>query len=822
MKKKASLFFAFTLMTSLMFPSCSSPSASVELWTVDGMQKIMQDGEYARANASTSIRVSGAKNEYEGSQIILSSTGEAASNYTVTASDLKTADGEVYDAENVSFFHQLYVELSPYEYYVDEGYYPDGILPMETAVKYKENIVPAGKNQGIYTEFYIPSEQEAGVYTGNFYVQTKEEQFTVPVSLEVWDFSVSEKTTAKSLFLTRTDYWTGEKDTTQEKYNAYTDALLEYRLCVNDLLLENDHSARCIEEWVELAYKYALNERCSTISVPFKTVYTSQKYLYNGEEMSLGMIFDEEVWKEYIRALAKKCAETGVNILDKCVMYITIIDEPQLNRTLHRVKYVSERLTAIKEEMYQEIIANEDLSEDKISREELAKSMRKIANIVTGYYDKDLDGVEIDYCPNPDQYHTEGMRENFANNERWWYCCISPNNPYPTYHIDDHLLGTRLLYWMAADYKVVGNLNWSVSMYNVDGEMPEDFYKYAMHNSGRNGEGFLFYPGAKYGLDKPVASLRLQAYRDGVEEYEMMQALRDKYQQYGMDAQSIISDLGSAMYFGTQWSTTEENFYNTRKRLAMISEMALSSEKEGLFLSDMKNEGRVFGGKLFALNDTKVQINGVDINSLPYVEKTQKEGGTLYDMSIDKTSFGQRNLTVSATINGQEKSVSYDLGGAISAFEVEEFKDTFKVYNNTKVTFEMTSANGIGEYTDGNLMKFVLEEDGKDAKYSVETTASFLEKLNTNCKEMELVLYADEEVEYEISFLYKKGSMVGGRPIYNLITAGKLSVGENTIKIPNLDSYNWTKYEKVTNMLITFKSSTGKTVYLKEVVLSGV
>ena len=276
------------------------------------------------------------------------------------------------------------------------------------------------------------------------------------------------------------------------------------------------------------------------------------------------------------------------------------------------------------------------------------------------------------------------------------------------------------------------------------------------------------------------------------------------------------------MYFGTQWSTTEENFYNTRKRLATISEMALSSESEALFLSDMKNQGRVFGGKLFALNDTKVQINGVDINSLPYVEKTQKEEGTLYDMNIDKTSFGQRILTVSATINGQEKSVSYDLGGEVRAFEVEEFKDTFKVYNNTKVTFEMTSANGIGEYTDGNLMKFVLEEDGKDAKYSVETTASFLEKLNKNCKEMELVLYADEEVEYEISFLYKKGSMVGGRPIYNLITAGKLSVGENTIKIPNLDSYNWTKYEGVTNMLITFKSSTGKTVYLKEVVLSGV
>ena len=35
-----------------------------------------------------------------------------------------------------------------------------------------------------------------------------------------------------------------------------------------------------------------------------------------------------------------------------------------------------------------------------------------------------------------------------------------------------------------------------------------------------NGDGYLFYPGAKYGADYPFASMRLEAIRDGLEEYE--------------------------------------------------------------------------------------------------------------------------------------------------------------------------------------------------------------------------------------------------------------------------------------------------------------
>ena len=40
-----------------------------------------------------------------------------------------------------------------------------------------------------------------------------------------------------------------------------------------------------------------------------------------------------------------------------------------------------------------------------------------------------------------------------------------------------------------------------------------------------NGDGYLFYPGGPVGLDGPVTSIRLEAARDGVEDYAYLQAL---------------------------------------------------------------------------------------------------------------------------------------------------------------------------------------------------------------------------------------------------------------------------------------------------------
>lgn len=804
---------------------------NASVWTVDATQKIFQDKAYDAAAASKRVTVSAAKNEYEGWQVILSAAENSVDfSYEITASDLTSADGQsVYEAENISFFHELYMYVSPKEYYTHSGYYPDAILPMDKAVEYKENIVKAGGNQGIYAEFYIPAEQETGVYTGSFTVKLGTKTTTVPVTLEVWDYTVSEKTTAKSLFLTKWDQWTGELDTSQQMYQAYIDALLDYRLCTNDLLFENDHSEKCIAQYTELAYQYAADERCSTISIPFKRKNTSVVYPYMNEDVSIRLTFDEDIFKQYVQSFAQKSVETGVNILDKCAVYFTIIDEPQLNRSQARVKYVSERFAIVKQELADSIRADETLSTDAELRNALADSVLKISNVVTTYYEEDYEGYKIDYCPTPDHYDSDVQRAHYADNERWWYCCVGPNNPYPTYHIDDHLISTRLLYWMASEYGVVGNLNWAVNSYSVYGEIPEDFYKYAVHNSSQNGEGFVFYPGAKYGIYGPVASLRLQAYRDGIEEYEMMNTLKEKYAEiskqagYDFGAQNMIEKLTDTLYSGTRWNTTEDNFYQVRSALSQISQMALCSQTEGAYLADIEEFGYTLQLKVFALDGTNLFVGDKNVTELPYVTATQYTGGKLYEIRIDKSTFGSRTLTIGAEINGVKRCVSFDLGGEVSVYNAADVDGKLSVYNNTNIQFEKVSASGIGGYTSGELIKFTLGNKA-DTSYSVVMQPSFLNALHDGTAQMEIVLYTDKQVTYEISFLYKQGSTVAGRPIYNNVATGVLSAGENAIKINNLNSYNWSKYVGVQNILITFKTADNESqvVYLREIVLTGV
>lgn len=123
--------------------------------------------------------------------------------------------------------------------------------------------------------------------------------------------------------------------------------------------------------------------------------------------------------------------------------------------------------------------------------------------------------------------------------------------------------------WMQKAYDVDGNLYWATTTYNKielnqHGEdnitRPIDPYADPQRMSERwiaNGDGYLFYPGAKYGADYPFASMRLEAIRDGLEEYEYLRQLETLYagasEYYGMEisAEKKLSGLYSRLFSGT-------------------------------------------------------------------------------------------------------------------------------------------------------------------------------------------------------------------------------------------------------------------------------
>ena len=126
MKKIISILLSLMIASSILLTACNGKD-QVEycVWTTNATQKVLQDYNYDKSSVSHGVNVSAAKNEYEGWQIILSAIGKGSSYYSIEAANLTKSNGALYKADNVKFFHQLYAELSPFEYYTEDGFYPD-------------------------------------------------------------------------------------------------------------------------------------------------------------------------------------------------------------------------------------------------------------------------------------------------------------------------------------------------------------------------------------------------------------------------------------------------------------------------------------------------------------------------------------------------------------------------------------------------------------------------------------------------------------------------------------------------------------------------
>ena len=74
------------------------------------------------------------------------------------------------------------------------------------------------------------------------------------------------------------------------------------------------------------------------------------------------------------------------------------------------------------------------------------------------------------WCPTYNNFDTAAHRSVYstrqANGEHvWWYGCINPIQPYPTYHLNAPLLPSRMLSYMEDDYGIEGNLYWCASYF---------------------------------------------------------------------------------------------------------------------------------------------------------------------------------------------------------------------------------------------------------------------------------------------------------------------------------------------------------------------
>lgn len=809
-------------------------TSPADVWYAPATQKIRQDLDDTQYNdvKMQSLNVKTGKAEYESAQIVMSPTRNI-SDYELELSELTLqGDSSVkFSAENIEVYNQRYIEVvTPRETspQTTPGWYPDALVPFEAAKSYHENKAEKDNNQSIWVTFHTPKTQAAGTYTGSFKLKMDGYTQTVPVTLTVWDFDFAATYTAQNCFLIDwTSFSYGELDSSESMYDAYARALLDYRLQPG--LLMNDYAKSDpadIRYYAEKAFELAKDPRCTVVFMSWDIKNDNDTYLL------------AETTKNYIRAFADvsfESYESGekLNLVEKTLTYFTFIDEPTMNPNLiPRVNRAMSDFAAIRTAVHDEYLAALEEEKTELSDEEYAfrksviDSILEIRSVVTGPHDSRIQGVEI-YCPLVDEYDSEKNREEYAKDvARWWYTAVGPRYPYPNYHIDNtSLLSARLLSWMQSEYDVIGNLYWATNLYNAYSveEFIEDYYSYPLRYSyagGANGDGFLFYPGKRYGVEGPVGSIRLHAIRDGLEEYETLEAVKGIYREIdekvteSVDFSDVYDHMSENLYSGTSVYTTQAYFDDARDLMANLAQFAnMGGAVSAINVSDGSVKIQLVAPKDCTLVYDTDRIAGSAVS-----EKTEGEY-KIYDVVQPLAESGNKFI---CSVESGEKAISLNLnlGGAITTKNASDLITSISVgirapemVTQEDLVLANTVDTTLGSDDESQWLQLKLPTaDAQVRQTMLLSDADFLGLIGSNTQKLVIKIYNNRDTsgKDEGKYTYRLQFKYANSTYYTEIRQDTLKSGYNEIVIGNIFGYDWKTTGALTDIRFFFGETNGE------------
>ena len=185
------------------------------VWTAPSLHRV---GMSDAAGAGTEVNLSAARAEYQSFQIVANGASNGLSNVNVKISDLEGPGREVIPRTSFTLYREKYVYVSASSPNwggankpKGPGWYPDALIPFTdpetrkplsgatlTAVPFN---VKAGNNQPIWVDLLVPQNATPGKYAGAYTVTSDQGEFTGRISLTVWNFSLPTTPSLKSAFL---------------------------------------------------------------------------------------------------------------------------------------------------------------------------------------------------------------------------------------------------------------------------------------------------------------------------------------------------------------------------------------------------------------------------------------------------------------------------------------------------------------------------------------------------------------------------------------------------------------------------------------------
>lgn len=625
---------------------CSTSSSITECFGVYSTVKVSQNADHSAYydKLPAKIDVSLMQNESEAGQIIFK-FAKNIKKFTVEVSDLVSKTNHKISKDNITVYMQRYLELDIDFDHIEDfptgTKVPDFLLPVEYAINSHENSIKANEYQGFVVDVKSNSDTVGGTYTGsitfNFDGLIKE----IPISATVWGFQYEGTREMKSSFLVyKSSLLAGEYCATDEMAQAYTDMLTDFK--VNAMVVDtpDKFNVDTMQEYIDNQVRM-INENSNYSSIPFPVVNIPQSFtVVNIPTNRTSLTENQKVvcmLYDFIHSLVLDSTNEK-NYLQYAYLYLTNFDEMDMYRgegeSYERgLKFFAKggQLEQILDLIVIKITNDGELLKFNIDkREEIVNSIRNIdrVNPLTTFDSTIVETLDQVSCPyisqleNSEYYaRYDYNRDDNANGELWTYSCVGPKSPYPTFHLGDYNLGSRTTGWTMKRRNVTGYLYYAVNIFTelnnaANGEFV-DPYTSPTRNADCPGDGFLVYPGGKYGSTSPFPSNRLLVFRDGMDDYDLLSVyereLKKAESTYGVefDFDALMNEVYDKVITNALYVNDDEAVLLARQEIANRI-LALQSDDQLVVNSYLSGDKVVTD--IYSLYNT-FNINGSDITS---------------------------------------------------------------------------------------------------------------------------------------------------------------------------------------------------------------
>ena len=179
---------------------------------------------------------------------------------------------------------------------------------------------------------------------------------------------------------------------------------------------------------------------------------------------------------------------------------------------------------------YMQHLADEPIPANLASYRALAALVRRHAPqlpVIEACHTKDLVGSidvwvpQLNYWADDFAHYQARQR---AGEEVWFYTCVFPQGEYANRFIELPLIKTRLLHWLNFRYGATGYLHWGYNHWTAESPFTHTTRPHGGPPYLPAGDPWIVYPGQ----DGPLDSIRFEAMRDGIADYELLGRLAER------------------------------------------------------------------------------------------------------------------------------------------------------------------------------------------------------------------------------------------------------------------------------------------------------